>query len=241
MVWEEDWPVVNPGVGKLEDIVELPYVGESNRVSKVQSLMDLGPNKYDVVTLRNHQSEFYCNENGRVRLRFLPPTMKDLDSPAYLGFRQLGYKYEANLEFEFSGLAETEEAGLVLLQSNEYHMLFRVKTEGQAEGNVMLQVVKYVNKEEHLLAEEVLPAEEIKSDKVKRYGLRLKMRGYGQKADFIRINGADERILAYAVDIHEMSTEVAKGFVGNTIGVYASSCGVESQNKIDIIEFNIRY
>ncbi len=241
VVWEEDWPVVNPGVGKLEDIVELPYADESNRVPKVQSLMDLGPNKYDVVTLRNHQSEFYCNENGRVRLRFLPPTMKDLESPAYLGFRQLGYEYEANLKFEFSGLGETEEAGLVLLQSNEYHMLFRVKTEGQAEGNVMLQVVKCVNKEEHLLAEEVLPAEEIKSDTAKRYGLRLKMRGYGQKADFIRINGADERILAYAVDIHEMSTEVAKGFVGNTIGVYASSCGVESQNKIDIIEFNIRY
>lgn len=43
------------------------------------------------------------------------------------------------------------------------------------------------------------------------------------------------------VDIHEMSTEVAGGFVGNTIGVYASSCGRDTRNTVDIVDFYIIY
>ena len=71
--------------------------------------------------------------------------------------------------------------------------------------------------------------------------LTFKVRGEGQKANFLLETEGSEELLAGDVDIHEMSTEVAGGFVGNTIGVYASSNGRESENTLDILDFTIRY
>lgn len=70
----------------------------------------------------------------------------------------------------------------------------------------------------------------------------IKVRGHGQKADFIHIDEEHgERIILKDEDIHEMSTEVAGGFVVNILGVYDSSCGKKSEHYIDIYESSILY
>ncbi|HWT76818.1 MAG TPA: family 43 glycosylhydrolase [Mobilitalea sp.] len=247
VVWEDGWPVVNPGVGMLEDIVELPFDGTSPQPRDIQTLKNFNKDddaaNPDVVMLRNPKEKFYTNINGTVRLNFLPKTLKELESPAYLGFRQLEYNYEAVLDMEFDRLSDTEEAGLVILQSNEYHMLLRMKKQMDSEAdNITLQVVKCLKLEEHLLAEKCLYTNELKRNKeADKLGLKIKIKAYGQKADFIQVMEECEVPLLENVDIHEMSTEIAGGFVGNTIGVYASSCGEPSENFIDIKDFTIRY
>lgn len=243
VVWEDGWPVVNPGIGKLEDIVELPFESEEQKPGNIQSLKDLGKDKHDVVMLRNPKVQFYGNTNGRIRLNYLPVTMKELESPAYLGFRQLGYNYEAVLEMEFNKLSDTEESGLVILQSNEYHILFRVKNnDNQTKEQIALQVIKCLNKEDTPLAEKLLTeANLIKEYKSDIRNIKIKIKGHGQKADFILLTDEKEIPIISDVDIHEMSTDVAGGFVGNTIGVYASSNGRQSDNYVEIVHFTIRY
>ncbi len=233
VVWEDGWPVVNPGVGKLEDMVELPFGGEKHYTGTKQTLIPYSTDKYDVVMLRNPSSNFAQTVDGVVRLSFLPETLKELESPAYMGFRQLDYLYEAQLEFRCDKLLKQEEAGLAILQSNEFHMLFRIKKLSENQ-EVALQVVKCLKKEEYLLAETCLREESLEV-------LRLKVKGHGQKADFILCHKEEEISVIADVDIHEMSTEVAGGFVGNTIGVYASSCGRRSDHYIDILKFTITY
>lgn len=240
VVWEDGWPIVNPGVGKLEDIVELPFDGAKQKTGKEQTLSDLGRNKYDVVMLRNPKEQFYENNNGVVKLKFLPETLKELESPAYLGFRQLEYDYEAELDAEFENLSETEEFGLAILQSNEYHMLFRIRKENA--DSIALQVVKCVNLKDNILGEKLLSKKDLSAfagTNTKR--IRIKIKGHGQKADFYINNGPDELPVILNVDIHEMSTDVAGGFVGNTIGVYASGNGVRTDNFININKFIICY
>lgn len=241
VVWEDGWPVVNPGVGKLEDIVELPFDGAGSKARKQQTLSDLGKNKYDILMLRNPKEQFYENNSGVVKLRFLPETLKELESPAYLGFRQLSYEYEANLAVEFEKLSDTEEFGLAILQSNEYHMLFRLSYNKRTAA-YNLQLVKCLNLQDHILGEKQVPSDELKADSASSAKkITLKVKCHGQKADFYAVTGHKEFPFILNADIHEMSTDIAGGFVGNTIGVYASGNGVVTDNCINISDFTIRY
>lgn len=245
VVWEDGWPVVNPGVGKLEDKVELPFEGSSPAPEKQQTLAGFGKDKYDVLMLRNPKEQFYSEENGKIRLSFLPETLKELESPAYLGFRQLEYNYEAELSVEFDKLSDKEEFGLAILQSNEYHMLFRLKNKKDGSGKLALQVVKCLKSEDNVLAEKQLAPEDLMQEHASEAGanktIKIKIKGHGQRADFYIINGQNELPLIINADIHEMSTDIAGGFVGNTIGVYASGNGAKSDNFINILDFTIRY
>lgn len=239
VVWEDGWPVVNPGVGKLEDVIELPFNGTVLKNNKIQNIQNFDQEHHDMVMLRNHNKEFFQYQDGVLTLYFLPETLKGLGNPAYIGFRQLEYHYEAILNLSFKDLTQSEETGLVILQSNEYHMLFRVcKPMNIVEDKVALQVVKCAGGIESVIAEKHLSLNDYINNG--HYNFAIKVIGYNQKADFILCN-KDEEPIVLEVDIHEMSTEVAGGFVGNTIGVYASSNGTTSVNKIDIIDFTIKY
>lgn len=235
--WEEDWPIVNPGIGKLEEVVELPFEKQEILHKRVQSIDHFSEEAFDVVMLRNADRNFYELIDGILRIQYLPVTMKDLDSPAFLGFRQLSYQYEAVLDILVHNLSNTEEAGLVLLQSNEYHLLFRIKTSENQEDALVIQVVKCLGGKDMILSEYTL--ENMKASENSR--IMLKVKGHGQQADFILLIEDWEIPVLQNADIHELSTEVAGGFVGNTIGVYASSCGQQSENRADILGFTISY
>jgi alpha-N-arabinofuranosidase len=236
VVWEEDWPVVNPGIGKLEEVVELPFEGKQTVEDRVQSLKNFTEKSYDVVMLRNADRSFYESVDGVLKIKYLPLTMKDLDSPAYLGFRQLEYQYNAVLTVGVANMTDSQETGLVILQSNEYHMLFRVK-KAQNGDALMLQVVKCLGGKEQVLAE--LTPENRKASEYSR--ITFKITGHGQQASFVLLTENNEIPVLLNADIHEMSTEVAGGFVGNTIGVYASANGVISKDKVEIVDFSICY
>lgn len=239
VVWEDGWPVVNPGIGKLEELVSLPFTLNDENDLKNQSLLESLTSKLDVLMLRNPVSDFYTVEEKKVILRFLPTTLKDLDSPAYLGFRQLEYYYVAELEITLGMLNGEEETGITILQSNEYHMMFRVKQCGKNDYNCCkIQVVKCLKLQEHILAEALLSDYNNESG---NHTISFKINGHGQKADFIFQYDNKEHTMLKDVDIHEMSTEVAGGFVGNTIGVYASSSGKDTKNAVEVVDFNILY
>lgn len=234
VTWEDDWPVVNPGIGMLEQTIGLPFEERGPSQKLVQSLHGLSEKSYDVVMLRNADRSFYQTEDDSVKIKYQPITLKELDSPSFLGFRQLSYHYEANLEIVVKEMSSSEETGLVVLQSNEYHTLLRVKKAHNGEA-LAIQVVKCINGRDQLLYEYV--SDQLKASDCSR--MKLRILGHDQQADFILILENSEIPLLVNVDIHEMSTEIAGGFVGNTIGVYATSNGQETESVVEIIDFTI--
>ncbi len=69
------------------------------------------------------------------------------------------------------------------------------------------------------------------------YGAHLAtlwMEIHGLRAAF----GNGGQILGENVDIHELSTETAGGFVGCTVGVYATSEGRSSDSYVDVLSFS---
>lgn len=242
VVWEDGWPVVNPAIGKLEDVVELPFSGESPKPIRYQTLMEDNIDYFDVVTLRNSDMTFFKRDKGILSLKLSPYTLKELENPAFLAVRQLEYTYEAVMAFDFKPLLD-EEAGFTILQSNQYYIQFRIKNIGCKEDDKLsLQVVKCIAGQEQILAQRFLEATDyIQNESFKTSVIKLKVNTKGQKASFTLCGSVKDLLVLNDVDIHEMSTEIAGGFVGNVLGVYASSCGKSSDNQINIYEFYIMY
>lgn len=225
VTWENDWPVVNAGVGRLEEKVEISlpewlpeqdpesYTSRSagkNAVpgsdrhydfTRIQALGD------EFLYLRNPDFSHYTLESGKgLYLTATSVTLKEKDSPTYLGIRQQhhAFRTEATLAAQ---LPEGCHAGLVLLQSNTYHLRL------EAERN-RLTAILCQNGEDTIADSRELPAQ---SEPLLLY---LQVSGLTATVGY-KPQGQD--IAVAQVDIRSLSTEVAGGFVGCTVGLYATT------------------
>lgn len=99
----------------------------------------------------------------------------------------------------------------------------------QKNSKLVLRIIKCINGEEETIAEKIIPNEQIE----------LKTINKNQKSSFYyKCIGDKEKLLASGIDTIELSTEIADGFVGSTIGMYASSNGKETKNYADYRYFN---
>src|SRR5690554_6375890 len=77
------------------------------------------------------------------------------ENPSFVGRRQQHMDFCARTVMEFTPAAETEEAGLVLIQSDQYNL--RAVLTKKKDG-VVLRLVKCYDGQEEVLAEEVYAA-----------------------------------------------------------------------------------
>lgn len=227
VIWENGWPIVNPGVGKLEDTVE--FEGEASYVVPQSRAYHFFREKlpYDFVMLRNPDkgAVSLSEREGYLRLYTLPQTLEQKANPAYVGLRQRDYYYQVSTVMEFEPKGQ-EEAGLCILCGDGWHLRFVKRL--------------YNNKEELRLiyckngVEETLAHEEVQKGRIE-----LKIVNRGQRADFYyQQNDCGFKQLAEKVDVHEMSTECSGGFTGCTIGMYASANGIKNDNFADFAMFS---
>lgn len=137
--WENDWPVVNPGVGRLTDTVEInlpkwtAYTAESNEY--VFSTMGQLPPEFMV--LRNADKSHYSLEKGKgLLMLFDTHTLKEQASPSYLALRQKHHHFMAKALLDVSNLSEDKRAGIAYVQNNLYNL--RVEVNGKmARSDIM--------------------------------------------------------------------------------------------------------
>ena len=225
VTWENDWPVVNPGVGILTDEVEINLpewnpaedttfdtsancVPGSSRTYTFAGMKKLGD---EFLMLRNPGDDMYQLDEEGLKLSLRSLTLKDVDSPSYLCVRQQHHNFKAAASFDTTKLEDGQAAGIALLQSNEYHVRAQVKKTGE---KLVAEVI--VCKK---LVDEVAGSVELEADKYACPELIIKVSGLSIA---VEITGQDETaFLADDVDVRTLSTEVAGGFVGCTVGMYA--------------------
>lgn len=225
VTWENDWPVVNPGVGILTDEVEINLpewnpaedttfdtsancVPGSSRTYTFAGMKKLGD---EFLMLRNPGDDMYQLDEEGLKLSLRSLTLKDVDSPSYLCVRQQHHNFRAAASFDTTKLEDGQAAGIALLQSNEYHVRAQVKKTGE---KLVAEVI--VCKK---LVDEVAGSVELEADKYACPELIIKVSGLSIA---VEITGQDETaFLADDVDVRTLSTEVAGGFVGCTVGMYA--------------------
>ena len=258
VTWEDGWPVVNDGVGILNEYQEvgLPEVcelPESSCLSFYTKTLD--PH---FVTVRNPKPDMYqLPGNGSLVLKTAPEMITEKRNASYLGIRQCSYHYTARTSFCFRPQGE-EEAGMVLLQSEDASIRFVVMKSGQdtvlrvvcfgdrlnstaeqsaageaqSVGNAAGQTSRLPERFGEILAEKALtPGTEL---------LTLAIMQEGQELTFwYALEDGRFEQLGLAADARFLSTEAAGGFVGNTVGMYTSSNHTASENHAEFYSFSM--
>lgn len=219
VVWENGWPVVNPGIGRLTEEVEVglkewkpekPAV-EDKRVYHFGEMKELG---YEFVYLRNPDQEMYRLYPGRgLALQYGIHALTEKASPTYVGIRQQHHCFQAEAVVYADSILQKRETGIALLQSNEYYL--RTALTREDDDGIILRVYLCQMLKEELIAQKTLTNvwDEIK----------ISLKVDGLTAAVRVICGAVQTDVAQEIDIHSLSTEIAGGFVGCTVGLYAFS------------------
>ncbi len=224
VIWEDGWPIMSPGSGKLEMSYVKPNLPETKPI--IQSACDHFNGEqlnFNWNMVRTPREEFYSlrERPGFLRLQLRPEKITDLSVPSFIGRRQQHINFAASTYMEFTPTNNDEAAGMVLLQSEKFHYQF-VYTRN-SEGNV-IRLIRCMDGEIEVLSEEVMDVS----------SLYLKVEAIGQNYSFYYSETtSDYKLLMENVDGRILSTDVAGGFVGTEIGLYASANGNSSENKAD--------
>jgi alpha-N-arabinofuranosidase len=225
VVWEDGWPIVSPGSGRVEFEYPIPNLRE-HRWPTAPACDNFEAETLDLCWnfLRTPREDFWSlgERRGFLRLRLRPQMLSEFANPSFVGRRQQHKNFGARATMDFTPGGPDECAGIVLLQNNDYHLRFVVTQSG--DGETVVRLIKRAEGRESLLGEQAIAGGRV----------YFKVEAQGQEYSFC-VGTAPEawQAVAEAVDGRILSTPVAGGFVGAYIGMYASSNGQPSENVAD--------
>lgn len=225
--FQNGWPVFNPGVG---------------RVLALEKVTGLTPHPFPAIPVRDDFDEknlnvcwnflrtpftkWYKLDDGELIMDLRPERVEDLTNPSLIARRIQHFDFTATAMMNFSSKKENEEAGMIVMQngSNHYRLVKQCKS-----GKDSLYLVKVDKGNKQIVA--AMPW------KNKKVCLHLVAEGKvyrfyigADKNNLVRI-GNDQ-------DATINSTNHAGGFIGPFVGMYASSNGKKSHNKVAFYYFD---
>ena len=167
--------------------------------------------------IRTPRGEWWQQKNGQMIIDALPRSVYDLDNPAYIGKRQQHQVFEAETQFSFVPTSDKELAGMVYFQNEKFNFVFG-KT---LENGKMVITLDRAEGENKRIASVAVPAGNEQSP------LKMKISvDKGKGSFFVAYDGGPWQPVAQNVDVKNLSTHSAGGFVGATIGMYVTSAKV---------------
>lgn len=238
--WVNEWPIINPGNEEVKYFypLPLPEKKEKSNPTKYSGNFSYTENfiektlKQDWIFLRNVKESWYdlSRKKGYLWLKIRPETAAGRSNPSFVARRQQHTKFQAYTSLTFEPSNQNEKAGLAnFIHEDHFYFLCKSK-EGNDEVVQLYQSSK--NKADSnkmiLLASKKIPAN------TKSIQLKVEV----DAADFayyFSTNNKDWTLVKDKVDGKFLTTKVAGGFggnfVGNTIALYATSLGTESNNS----------
>lgn len=225
VTWEDGWPVVNAGVGHLEEQVMLTDVEQPDAYEPDcrTYMFDTSSLPPELLTLRNHR-DHVLQLNAKehyVRLFHRRDTLKDCGEPAYLALRQQNWNCELETSFTPNFHQKNECAGIAMVQNHANHL--RVECHPQDTGVELVVLLCEDGKDVCLTRIDILPTTSIK----------LKLHVEGLTASVFYQTNIEWQLAATDIDLRSLSTEHAGGFVGCTLGLYASGNGEDAGGYSD--------
>lgn len=254
--WEDGWPIVSPGTGRIESMYYAPDL-PAYQVDKLPICDHFDKPALSFVwnSVRTPREKFYSltEKPGYLRLRLRPQTLVDhlkmpsfdakyedktdfvIDNPSFIGRRQQHLNFTACTKMDFNPREDCEAAGLALIQNDNFQ--YRIEYTG-SKGQKVIRLMKCTSRSnmnfaegtfhyenlENKLAENLFEADEI----------YLKVVACGQDYSFYYGKTLEDmQLLKGDVDGRILSPDLAGGFVGTYIGMFATSNGQLSDNQAD--------
>ncbi len=222
--WEDGWPVVSAGTGRVEFSYPAPNLPEQRWPTPPACDQFESP---DLALcwnfLRTPREAFWnlAERPGFLRLRLRPQMLSKWENPSFVGRRQQHLSCTIRTAMEFVPQFAHEEAGLVLLQNSDFHFRCVLTLHGKTP---VIRLMKRENGAEETLAEQSVSAN--------RLYLKVEVIEQAYSFFFAENSEAWQSLFEHA-DGRILSSDVAGGFVGAYIGMYASSNGQASTNAAD--------
>jgi xylan 1,4-beta-xylosidase len=220
--WEEGWPIVSPGSGRVEFEYAAPTLPEHVwTATPVRDDFNDKTLSYQWNFLRTPRDDFYnlTEHPGYLRLRLRPQHLSEQSNPSFVGRRQQHIRFTAQTSLDFVPQSANECAGLALIQNNDFHYRFIITLEDKP----VISLIKRVHGCDEKLATQALS----------KALCTLKVTGNEQNYSFYFSKDDQWHSLIDNVDGRILSTPVTGGFVGAYIAMYASSNGQFSENHAD--------
>lgn len=217
-------PIYNPGYGLVlteQQRPNLPWTPVPDLLSKDN--FDSEKIDFEWNCLRTPQTEWYRQQNGKMEIDLRPQTINDWKNPSYLAKRVKDHNFEASTKMSFSTKKENEQAGIVLFRkSSTHYQLLKQKD----EVVLIKTIAKEVNAQKGIT--EVVARLPYKGKEVV-----LKVIGKGIEARFyFGSSETDLKQIGTPQDLSNFGDEVAWGFNGTYVGMYATSLEQETKNKV---------
>ena len=174
--------------------------------------------------IRTPRGEWWRQADGRMAIDAQPRSLYVLDNPAYLGKRQQHQVFEAETSFEFVPANSAELAGMVYFQNEQYNFVFGKTREND---RMIITLDRRENGVTQRIAKIPVPTGHEKSP------VRMKLsvdKGVG--SFYAAFAGGGWQAVAENVDVKNLSTHEAGGFVGATIGMFATSTAIPPLSPI---------
>ena len=212
--WEEDWPVVNPMVGTVMEQQKMKFLPGCDRAKPAArgDILWTSPLDMRCLGLRGNPDMLPLKiEQGKLYLPFKTVTIEDLSVPSFICTRLLSRSFEAWVEID-ADLMEGEEAGLIYFYDENHYVKAVIKNRAGSLEAVMIKRT---------------------GDEVSEWGnpvISGSLHTIYLKGEDQRLLGeADQTVLVDSLELKELCSEMAGGFTGCTIGVYAASERGESE------------
>jgi len=219
--WEDGWPVVNPGVGRVESRLDVPgkeTTSPPRSTSEPFAGPRLGPEWLTVRTPSKPVGDL-TSRPGWLRLSATVPRPGDRTVLSLVGRRQQHQSFRWSVVLEFSPDTPEGAAGLILFQNDDAHLRFERLTR---QGVTGVAVTAREAGTERPLGWAKVPEGRVTLEVTARY----------QDLQFTVTQGQNRVAVAQA-DGRLLSSERAGGFVGTILGVFATGGGAESRAAAD--------
>lgn len=214
--FEGQTPVFNPGIGivqKEQKRPDLPWTPYEKRPSKDEfNGEELG---LEWNFLRTPYTKWYALKEGELIIDLREEVLDSLFNPSLIAQRIEHFNFSATASLDFSTSKENEAAGIILYRRSTCHYQFLK----QKKELVLIKTMKGVKTE--------VARVEYKNDQVilkaEANNLALNF-SYGASEDEMKAMGDTQSMSV-------ISFEVAEGFNGPMVGMYATSNGKKSKKK----------
>lgn len=221
MTWEDGWPVISPGKGIVETTSEAPDLPLyfTDPVPATEHF-DRDSLPLHFMYLRNPNLENYSltSKKGYLSLRCAKDILSSSGNPSYVCQRQKDFNFRFETALEFSPASTKEQAGIAIFQCENSNYQCLVSTDGHS---TVISFLRTWKDETTILKSVSLGVA------CNRLALRLEARLQDLSFQY-STDGRNYTTIVDHIDGRILCTDATGGFVGNTLGVYATSNGEDS-------------
>jgi alpha-N-arabinofuranosidase len=173
---------------------------------------------YNWIGLRGPREDFISKTKDGLQINPFANNIKQVAPTSTLFLRQMHDNFSYSATMDYTPQSETDLAGIVALQSEGFNYVFGITKKGD-EYYILLEKNRRQRRSRETNSE-IVGSTKIDISKP----IRLKVSAVGDKYEFsYSTNGTDFKNLGGTVSGDILSTDVAGGFTGCLLGLYATS------------------